>query len=276
MSIIANTIAERIAFEIFGVSVAWYGIIIVTGVIVALLVGVLLCKKRGLSTDTPFELLVWCFPLAIIGARAYFCIFSGETYSFMEFIAIWNGGMAIYGGLIGGIIGIILYCVIRKKNFLQTLDLIAPCLIIAQSIGRWGNFVNQEVYGLQITDPSFQWFPFGVYIEALGEWHYATFFYESMLTLAGFFLLYFLFRKHLQKGVVLSAYLIYYGTVRFFLELLRAPSEILFIGDSGIPVSCVVSAVMVLVGVGYIVYLAINNKKTGQKFQVEKTQPRKG
>lgn len=260
---------NRIAFEIFGIPVAWYGIIIVTGVLVALLVAVWLCKIRKISTDTPFELLVWCFPLAIIGARTYFCIFSGQTYTFMEFISIWNGGMAIYGGLIGGIIGIILYCVIRKKNFMATLDLIAPCLIIAQAIGRWGNFVNQEVYGIQITDQSWQWFPFGVYIEALGEWHYATFFYESMLNIIGFILLFLLFRKHLQTGVVVSSYLIFYGTIRFFLEMLRAPSEILFIGNSGIPVSCVVSAVMVLIGIGYLVYLAINNKKTGQKFRVE-------
>jgi len=259
---------DRIAFELFGISVSWYGIIIVTGVLVALLVAVWLCKQRKISTDTPFELLVWCFPLAIIGARTYFCIFSGQSYNFIEFISIWHGGMAIYGGIIGGLIGLILYAVIRKKNFLTTLDLVAPCLIIAQAIGRWGNFVNQEVYGLQITDPSWQWFPFGVYIEALGEWHYATFFYESILNLIGFVILLLIFRKGFKAGVVTAWYLIYYGTVRFFLEMLRAPSEILFIGDSGIPVSCVVSAVMVLVGTGFLIYLAIKNKKEKPKINL--------
>ena len=253
---------NKIAFVLFGVEVAWYGIIIVTGVAVALLVAVLLCMSRKISTDTPFELLVWCFPLAIIGARAYFCIFSGKSYNFMEFIAIWNGGLGIYGGLIGGLVGLILYSVIRKKNLLSTLDLVAPCLIIAQAIGRWGNFVNQEVYGIQIADPAWQWFPFGVYIEALGEWHYATFFYESVLNVGGFILLLFLFRKNLRPGTVTAAYLIFYGTIRFFLEMLRAPSEILFIGNSGIPISCVVSFVMVLIGIGFFIYNAIRKKNS--------------
>lgn len=255
---------NRIAFEIFGISVSWYGLIITTGVIVALSVAVLLCKHRKISTDTPFELLIWCFPLAILGARTYFCIFSGYSYNFIEFISIWNGGIAIYGGIIGGLIGIILYSIIRKKDFLSTLDLIAPCLIIAQAIGRWGNFANQEVYGVAITDPNLQWFPFGVFIDALGEWHYATFFYESMLNLIGFFLLYFLFRKNLFKGIVTATYLIFYGTIRFFLETLRAPSEILFIGNSNIPVSCVVSLCFVLIGLGYILY-AVKKHKLNKK-----------
>lgn len=246
---------DRIAFEIFGLSVTWYGLIITTGVIVALSVAILLCKIRKINTDTALELLVWCFPLAILGARSYYCIFSGYSYNFIEFISIWNGGIAIYGGIIGGLLGVILYSIIRKKDFLSTLDLIAPCLIIAQAIGRWGNFANQEVYGIEITDPNLQWFPFGVFIEALGQWHYATFFYESMFNLIGFFVLYMLFRKNLHKGVVTAVYLMFYGTIRFFLEMLRAPSEILFIGNSGIPVSCVVSLCFALVGLGYIIYV---------------------
>lgn len=250
-----------VAFEIFGLSVKWYGIIIAFGVLVACLVAIYNCKRKGLSTDLPFELLLWCFPLAIIGARLYYIIFSGESYTFAEAIAIWNGGIAIYGGVIGGLIGLILYSVIRKRNFLQTLDIVAPSLIIAQSIGRWGNFVNQEVYGTVVLDPNLQFFPFSVFIDALGEWHYATFFYESMLNLIGFFILMYLFKKSKISGITASAYLIFYGVVRFFLEGIRQSTEILFIPGTNIMISQVVSILFVLAGVSLLSYLLIKEKK---------------
>jgi len=274
----------NVAFEIFGLEVKWYGIIIALGVLVACFVAVYNCKRKNLNEDLPFEILLWCFPLAIIGARLYYIAFSGQTYSFSEAIAIWNGGMAIYGGLIGGVIGIILFCFFRKQNFLKTLDIIAPSLIIAQSIGRWGNFANQEVYGTIVTNPDLQFFPFSVYIEALGEWHYATFFYESMLNLIGFIVLMWLFKRSNFNGIVTAVYLVWYGIVRFFLEGIRETTEILFIPGTEIMVSQVVSLILVALGIGLLIYIFRKNivelfskifkgqdLKTSQVLQEEKT-----
>lgn len=253
-----------VAFQLFGMDVKWYGIIIATGVLVAVLVACYNAKLKGYSKDLPYELLLWCFPLAIVGARIYYIIFSGQSYTFAEAIAIWNGGIAIYGGIIGGLIGLIIYSLIKKQSLLKVTDIIVPSLIIAQSIGRWGNFANQEVYGKIVTDPALQWFPFSVYIEKLGEWHYATFFYESMICLAGFFLLMFLFRRVKTYGVVTSVYLILYGTERFFLEGMRQESEILFISGTNVPVSQVVSVGFVLAGVILLIVTQILFKKRMQ------------
>ncbi len=253
-----------VAFHLFGMDVKWYGIIIATGVLVAVLVACYNAKLKGYSKDLPYELLLWCFPLAIVGARIYYIIFSGQSYTFAEAIAIWNGGIAIYGGIIGGLIGLMLYSIIKKQSLLKVTDIIVPSLIIAQSIGRWGNFANQEVYGKVVTDPALQWFPFSVYIEKLGEWHYATFFYESMICLAGFFLLMFLFKRVKTYGIVTSVYLILYGTERFFLEGMRQESEILFISGTDIPVSQVVSVGFVLAGVILLIVTQILYKKRMQ------------
>ena len=237
-----------VAFELFGMSIKWYGIIIATGVLVAVLVALYNTNLKKYNKDLPYELLLWCFPLAIIGARVYYIIFSGQSYTFLEAIAIWNGGMAIYGGIIGGLIGLIIYSLVKNQSILKITDIVAPSLIIAQAIGRWGNFANQEVYGKIVTEQAQQWFPFAVYIDKLGEWHYAMFFYESMMCLVGFLILMYLFKRVKQCGVVTSVYLIFYGTERFILEGMRQESEILFIGNTNIPVSQVVSLLFVIAG----------------------------
>ena len=243
-----NLLEVGVAFTLGSLTIKWYGIIIATGVLVAVLIACHNANLKKYSKDFPYELLLWCFPLAIIGARIYYIIFSGQSYTFQEAIAIWNGGMAIYGGIIGGLIGLILYSIIKNKNLLQITDIVAPSLIIAQAIGRWGNFANQEVYGQVVTSTAQQWFPLAVYIEKLGEWHYAMFFYESMLCLIGFILLMYLFSRTKSYGIVTSVYLIYYGLERFILEGMREESEILFISGTKIPVSQVVSVAFVVAG----------------------------
>lgn len=250
-----------VAFELFGMEIKWYGIIIAVGVLVAVLVACYNAKLKKYDKDFPYEILLWCFPLAIIFARLYYIIFSGESYTFSEAIAIWNGGMAIYGGIIGGFVGLAIFALVKKHNLFKITDLVAPSLIIAQSIGRWGNFANQEVYGTVVTNPDLQWFPFSVYIDDLAEWHYATFFYESMICLLGFVMLMILFRKINLNGIVTSAYLIIYGVERFFLEGLREKTEILFIGNSNVAVSQVVSAVLVVLGIALLVTILVLNKK---------------
>ncbi len=253
-----------LAFEIFGLQIKWYGIIIATGVLVAVLVACYNAKQKKYSNDFPYEILLWCFPLAIVGARIYYIIFSGQSYTFVEAISIWNGGMAIYGGIIGGLIGLILFAIIRNQNLLKVTDLVAPSLVIAQSIGRWGNFANQEVFGKVVQDPNLQWFPFSVYIDRLGEWHYATFFYESMICLGIFVVLMFVFKKTQKFGIVTSLYLILYGTERYFLEGMRQESEILFIGSSNVPVSQVVSILFVIAGIFLLIAIVWMERKQVQ------------
>lgn len=256
-----NLLEVGVAFELFGLTIKWYGIIIATGVLVAVLVACYNNKLKNYDKDFPYEVLLWCFPLAIVGARIYYIIFSGQSYTFMEAIAIWNGGMAIYGGIIGGLIGLILFSVIRNQNLLKITDLVAPSLVIAQTIGRWGNYANQEVYGKVVTNPDLQWFPFSVYIDKLGEWHYATFFYESMICVIIFVILMLVFRRVKMLGIVTSLYLILYGIERFFLEGMRQESEILFIGNSNIPVSQVVSILFVIAGIALMIGVIFNERK---------------
>jgi len=229
-------------FYIGNLKIHYYGVIIAAGMVAAILVGWYLCRRKKMPKDMIFNLALAGLPCAIVGARLYYIIFYGVS-SFWQAFAIWDGGMAIYGGVIGGFLGILLVCRIKKYNLLQILDIIAPCLILGQAIGRWGNFVNQEAYGTLITDPSLQYFPFAVQIPvdkftpvASGEvlnaygvmpqsaWFQATFFYESMCSLFIFAVLMLMFHYVKPKGLVVSAYLILYGIVRVVLEGLRSDS----------------------------------------------------
>lgn len=255
-------------FEVMDVS--WYGVIIGTGFLVALVMATQLCENRGLNRDFPYDLILWVFPLSLVGARIYYVLCSLDEFSnFWEMCAIWNGGMAIYGGIIGGLIGLVICCLIHKKDIVATMDVVAPCLIFAQAIGRWGNFVNQEVYGFEVTNKALQWFPICVHITKNGmdSWHLATFFYESFLNVLGCIGLVILLRKVKLKGIVASSYLIFYGIVRFFLEGLRVESYILFIPGTHFPVSQAVSLAIIVIGVAWLCYILIKN---GRKIKNEK------
>lgn len=250
--------------DMYVTKISWYGVIIGTGFLVALMCATQLCELRGLDKDFPYDLILWIFPLSIICARAYYVICSPEEFSnFGEMIAVWNGGIAIYGGIIGGLLGVIICCLIKKKSIVGTMDIAAPCLIIAQAIGRWGNFINQEVYGVEVTNKAMQWFPFAVHITEYGQnsWHLATFFYESVLNVIGFFILLAILRKSKIKGVVTGSYLAFYGAVRFLLEGLRESDYILNIPGTNLAVSKVVSLVIMVVGVAWLTYLLIKNRK---------------
>lgn len=255
-------------FEVMDVS--WYGVIIGTGFLIALVMTTQLCENRGLNRDFPYDLILWVFPLSLVGARIYYVLCSLDEFSnFWEMCAIWNGGMAIYGGIIGGLIGLVICCLIHKKDIVATMDVVAPCLIFAQAIGRWGNFVNQEVYGFEVTNKALQWFPICVHITKNGmdSWHLATFFYESFLNVLGCIGLVILLRKVKLKGIVASSYLIFYGIVRFFLEGLRVEGYILFIPGTHFPVSQAVSLAIIVIGVAWLCYILIKN---GRKIKNEK------
>lgn len=246
-------------FTIFGLNVKFYGITMAT----AMLVGIILaCKnssQRNMKSDDIFALALYILPLAVIGARLFFVLGADHAYSFAEIFKIWEGGMSIYGGIIGGAIGVGLFCLIHKKNFLDVGDVACVSLILGQAIGRWGNFFNQEVYGQIVTNPSWQWFPFAVLLDN-GEWHYALFFYEFIINLAIFALLIFLLYKIKTKGYVTSAYLVAYGTIRFILEPMRMNEYNLMI--FGLKLSSIASIVALLGGIAIFVFVYTKQKRS--------------
>ena len=269
-------------FKIFGLNITFYGILMAFSYIAGLFYIIRFCKKKGYPDNLPYDLLLIAFPSAVIGGRLNYVLFTLDRgWTFVEILKIWNGGLMIYGGVIFSAITIGIYCAVKKINYLQIIDMIAPALILGQAIGRWGNFFNQEAYGSLITNPSFQWFPFGVYIEnshfttdatkqlidaygslPAGAWFNATFFYESIWCLGGFFLLHFIGNKKTPNGLMSATYLAYYGFERFFVEMLRTDS--LYLGS--MRVSVLISGIIFLLGAGYLIYLLIKhlkNKKLG-------------
>ncbi len=256
-------------FTIFGLDIAYYGLIIAVGMALGVFVAFKNAKLRGLKGDDIILLACYVLPLSIIGARIYYVLFSLDKFtSFWQVFEIWKGGMAIYGGIIGGAIGIMIYCLIHKKNFLDIADVVVPALILGQAIGRWGNFFNQEAYGYFIEKQSMKFFPFGVYIEDCNQtgctcdgagWHYATFFYESLWNLATFaFLMIMLWKDKLRyRGSAMALYFIIYGVGRAWIEGLRTDS--LYIGS--LRVSQFLSILLILFGIGFILTNFLLHKK---------------
>lgn len=250
-----NYIIPPSGFSIFGFPIKFYGIIMASAMLIGVFLACRLAKKRNIKSDDIMLLALIVLPCAVVGARLYYCFFYEYQYSFWELFDIRSGGLAIYGGVIGGIIGIIIFALIKRdfKMIVDLLDICAPCLILGQAIGRWGNFFNQEAYGNLITNDALKWFPFAVFIENQNAWFQATFFYESLWNIIGFVLLYFVFKKSNTKGTTTATYLIWYGIGRTWIEGLRSDS--LFIGTTGIRVSQLLSALLVVVG---IVILCVN------------------
>ena len=256
-----------------GFTIYYYAIMSVLGSILATVVVYFLFKRRNIPTDWTIDLLLCILPLGIIGARTFYCVTDPSTSILEWFSGFRDGGLSIIGGVIGGALGVVLFCIIHKINFLRVADCLVPGVILAQGIGRWGNFFNQEVYGAEITNPSLQWFPFGVYIESVGEWHYAFFFYESLLNLIIFALLFTLMWKFFKKphGLAVSGYFFGYGTVRSIMEPLRDGHYIL---GSAVPISQVF-AILMAVG-GALLFVAIlfcNRKKYGKAFGAAVGEP---
>ncbi|MDD3243346.1 MAG: prolipoprotein diacylglyceryl transferase [Eubacteriales bacterium] len=253
---------DRVAFTVFGKDIYWYGILIATAMLAGILLARKTAKHAGMDPDSIFDIALLAVPLAIIGARIYYVAFTWDYYSqmpFSEVFKVWNGGMAIYGGVIGGVVGVWIYSRWKKVKMLTLLDVLAPCLILGQAIGRWGNFVNQEAFGYVVSNPALQFFPLSVYIQNEGVWHLATFFYESIWDFGVFaFLMFYTFRKKEgQPGHVFLYYLLLYGLGRMFIEGLRTDS-LYFLN---IRVSQWVSGVMVLTSLGILIAGAVKRRK---------------
>ena len=256
-----------------GFTIYYYAIIIVFGIICAAVVAGILFKHRNLPADWILDLLLCVLPLGIIGARTFFCLTDPSTSIADWFTKFRDGGLSIIGGVIGGTLGVVLFCLIQKLNFLRVADCVVPGVILAQAIGRWGNFANQEVYGPEITNPALQWFPMGVFIDDVQEWHYAFFFYESVLNLLIFIGLFLLMWKFTKKphGLALSGYLFGYGVVRSIMEPLRDSQ---FILGSSLPISQVFALCMAIGGaVLFVAILLVNKKLHGSFFGAAEGEP---
>ncbi|MDR3085182.1 MAG: prolipoprotein diacylglyceryl transferase [Christensenellaceae bacterium] len=248
-------VPSNIAFTLFGRPIFWYGILVASAVLLGILLAAREAKRREIEPDSILDLALLTIPLAIVFARLYYVAFEWPRYASdpWSILYIWQGGIAVYGSIIGGLIALLIFAKWRKIGFWTLADIAVPSLVLGQAIGRWGNFFNQEAYGRAISDPSLQWFPFAVYIQALentpqGPWHYATFFYESVSCFVIFALLYFVFRKRVkQDGNLFLIYLLLYGVERAFVEGLRTDSLYLYLGDLAIRVSQALSIVLVIV-----------------------------
>ena len=208
--------------------IPWYSFLIVLGVVLAVLIACREEKRAGLKKDTVIDLALWLLPGGIIGARIYYVVFSWNQFrdDFLSVFRIWEGGLAIYGAIISGLIVLLVFCRHRGLSPLLLCDLIAPGLALAQSIGRWGNYFNIEAYGLSLSNPSLCFFPLAVRVPADGNaWHMATFFYESVLDF-GIFLFLMKFRHSIphRKGDVFFHYLFLYAAGRLCIEELRTDS----------------------------------------------------
>ncbi|MDO4483138.1 MAG: prolipoprotein diacylglyceryl transferase [Clostridia bacterium] len=222
----------------------WYAVLIVLGMALAILLAAREEKRLGLKKDTVIDLALWCIPAGILGARLYYVAFSWESYAAnpAAILRIWEGGLAIYGGLIGGALAAAVFARIRRLSLLQLLDIIAPGVALAQAIGRWGNFFNGEAYGLPVLSPALQFFPVSVPVD--GSWHMATFFYESLWDLMTFLLLWLTRKRRQHRGDTLLTYLMCYGCGRMVIEGLRMDS--LMTAASGERISQLISAGLVL------------------------------
>ena len=254
---------DRVAFTLFGLEIYWYAIFITFSIILDLFIFARICKKRGYDPDTPFDMVIALVPLAILFGRLFSVLFDADL-TISDYFNFRSGGMSILGALIGGAIGLLIYCLIKKKNFFEFADILAPLVLIGQAIGRWGNFVNQEVYGQLVTNENFQWFPYAVYIESAGNWYQALFFYEFVFNLIGVLLLFSLFKfAKNKKGLILGTYLIYYGVLRAILETFRDDSFILRLGSA--PISQIISAMMIGGGIALLIYVFLSNKRYVKK-----------
>ncbi|PLR83655.1 prolipoprotein diacylglyceryl transferase [Bacillus canaveralius] len=224
---------NRVAFELGPITVYWYGIIIGTGLLLGWLLATKESQKLGLNKDIFSDLLLWAIPISIISARIYYVLFKWEYYAENpgEIVAIWEGGIAIHGALIGGAVTAVVFAKKKGISFWKLADIAAPSIILGQAIGRWGNFMNQEAYGTEVARSFLEGLNLPEFIinqmYINGAYHHPTFLYESIWNLSGFVLLIFLRKFQPKQGELFLSYVIWYSIGRFFIEGLRTDSLML-------------------------------------------------
>lgn len=252
-------------FTIFGWKIYWYGVIIAVGFLLAVFYCVKRAPQFGVTEDDIIDLLLWAVPLGIIGARLYYVCFyhddSGVNPYFdgvsdlKDIVSIWNGGLAIYGGIIGGAVGLFISMRLKKVRIRAMADLGAFGLLIGQAVGRWGNFTNREAYGEQ-TKVAWRMGLVKTFDNGVVKtfYYHPTFLYESLWNFVGFLFLHFWSKKHRKyDGQMFLAYVAWYGLGRAMIEGLRTDS--LFVGNSNLRVSQLLAGVTCLISVGLLLYM---------------------
>lgn len=248
---------DRVAFQLGPISIYWYGIIIATGVLIGLILANREGRRLALPKDTFTDLLVWAVPFALIGARTYYVIFQWDAYKHQpeKIIAIWEGGIAIHGALIGAVLTTIVFAKVKGISFWKLADIAAPSVLLGQAIGRWGNFMNQEAHGGPVTRDFLE----GLFLPDFiinqmyidGTYYHPTFLYESLWSLTGVIVLLLLRRKApLKRGELFLTYVIWYSIGRFFIEGLRTDSLML---AGVVKMAQVVSIVAIVVSIILII-----------------------
>lgn len=244
---------DPVALRLGPLAIHWYAICILSGLLFGVYLAIKEAPRKKIRPDDVIDLILIAFPLGILGARFYYVIFQWSYYVEhpVEIFAIWEGGLAIYGGLLTTTVVLFVFSYHRMIKPLDFLDLVAPSVMIGQSIGRWGNFINQEAYGAKVSSLDYlpKWIQEQMFIE--GSYRQPTFLYESLWNLLGFGLIVFLRRKpnFLREGEVTFFYLIWYGLGRFVIEGMRTDSLML----AGLRVSQWLSLILLVLGAGLLI-----------------------
>lgn len=258
---------SRVAFTVLGKDIYWYGIIIAVGFLLAVIYAMRRAPSFGLTEDNILDMLFAAVPLAIVCARLYYCIFYWNLYrdNPIAILYVWEGGLAIYGGVIGAVIGVAIFCRVKKLPIGPLLDVGGLGLLIGQMIGRWGNFMNREAHGA-ITD---SFFKMGI-ADAAGNvtYYQPTFLYESVWNLVGFVALHFYSKRRKFDGEVFLLYLAWYGLGRAWIEGLRTDSLYLF--NTGIRVSQLLAALSCVAAIAVLVYVRVVRKPQPEKLYVNR------
>lgn len=262
-----------IAFKIGSFEVRWYGLIICLAVVLCIVLGLKSCNKHGMTQDDMLDYVLFAIPSAMVGARLYYVIFEWQNYADdpIKALYVWEGGLAVYGGVIAALIALLCVAKYKKHSFIRIAGFAMPYIILGQAIGRWGNFFNQEAFG-RYTD-----LPWGMTGDQISEWvntqvanevpGYAvgtlvhpTFLYESLWCFAAFAFM-MVYRKKWEKheGESLCLYMILYGIERTLVEGLRTDS--LYIGNTNVRVSQLLSAVLVIAGIALFIDLKRRQKQ---------------
>ncbi len=255
---------DPIAIHIGPLNISWYAIFIVIGIVFGSYIGAKEATKHKIKEDKFYDMLFYLIIFSFIGARTWYVVFAGNYYlqNPSEIIKIWHGGLAIHGGIIGGVSYLSYYAYKNNYKFFTLTDIAVPSLILGQSIGRWGNFFNQEAHGgltsldfLQNTLRLPQFIIDGMYIN--GQYYHPTFLYESIWNFCGFLIIIGLLRPKYRYnyGIISSFYLMWYGFIRFFIEIMR--TDALMLGP--IKVAQFTSLVMFVLGLVLIIYKRSSN-----------------
>lgn len=271
---------SKIALEIGPLSIRWYGVILGTAALVGLLLAIREGRRRGIHPDLFLDLILFAVPVAIICARAYYVIFEWGYYKEHpeEIVQVWRGGLAIHGALIGSVLTGWLFARYKKISFWGLADIAAPSIIMGQAIGRWGNFINQEAHGGEVSRSFLEslhlpdWIINQMYID--GSYYHPTFLYESLWNLLGFIILLAMRRLNPRRGELFIFYVIWYSIGRFFIEGMRTDS--LMLTDS-IRIAQLIGVVLIVLMLAIFFYrrkTGLANARYNDSIYLEQEEPK--